>query len=1376
MQDHDQVLDLLLLWEEFRQQGIVLTAEELCRDFPQCLTAVQQRLAALAALNPMIEPTTLIEARATSAPADPPPASLGAPSRYREMRLHACGGLGEVYVAFDDEVKREVALKRMQARWVGDAEMRRRFEQEAEVTGRLEHPGVVPVYGLGIDADQRPYYAMRFIRGQTLQEAIEEYHHGQGSASERRLALRGLLARFVAVCQAVGYAHSRGIVHRDLKPANILLGPYGETVVVDWGLARAIGRTEADREVSIEETLQPGSRPGETRGIVGTPAYMSPEQAGGRRNQVGPASDVYGLGAVLYCLLTGEAPFQGRDLDEILERVQRGDLEPPARRRPGIAPGLDAICRKAMALRRDDRYPTAGELAADVERWLGDEPVRAHREGWAERTSRWFRHHRTVAWVGVALLLAGSVGLAGMAWVEAQGKQAAREEQERTLEALQTARDNLRLARQAVDECFLLARDHPLFENEQMQPVQRLLFERALPFYANFRDRIPDDPDLLEQMADQHYRVGFITHKIGRLTEAAAALQESITLRERLVAEQPGVRKHRQELAQAYRALGMVHSDLWDFPPAIKATRHALDLLDSLLAEQEDSSCRCDFALVWNNLGTALNRSRQYPDALAAYQQARRVVQPLLDRDSTEPRYRYVLGLIMNNLGVLYEDTRQPLEALAAQEYAVEIRRSLVRDRPDRTEDHYHLAMSLLNLALNYLAFDQVDDGMAALEEARTLGEYTVARSPQVTAYQYLLSRILIKLGNQVSEQGDFATALQHFLRARASQLHLLAAHPDTPRYRSELVDAAFQVAYLFGQTGRSAEAVRVYEHALEVQRPLLDQFPSNSWYRQTRSKLLFNLALFNTRAGQHRRALRDYQASRDLKQALVNEFPRWEEMLSGLADTWNQLGVVLVRLDRYHEGAMAFDMAIHFREPRARGGDPAHREQLADTWQSLGNTLRVTRQFDRALQAYNRAETLRAALLAEAPSRTDHRKDLGQTRHNRGLCLVALKRPDEAITAYREAIDTRRPLVEAEPRSAAHRTDLGWSHFNAGEQYLQLERVADARRDMARAVEYRRAAVALSAIPDSTKRDQLALACFTLGSLLRMERRPEVAMRTLDEARQHYQELTRLEPELTRHRDNLASTFFNLAAIANYDLQRYDDAVRFCEAALPLRRQLVAELPTEINFQANLAELENEYGVALYYAGRRLDSLQPFSRAITLAERTGPSASTTLLQALKNRASLLAELGDRHRALVDHERLLPLLPDSDRLNYQIAQAGLEAHLGRYRAEAATLPELTTRPGLTGQNLYNLACLAAICADKTARDDSRPLAERERAADRLAALAVSLLARAHQSGDLRSAIDRQRLQRDPDLDSLRTRDDFQALSRKILADPPAPSS
>ncbi|MBC7855310.1 MAG: serine/threonine protein kinase, partial [Pirellulaceae bacterium] len=355
--------------------------------------------------------------------------------RFRILRPHAEGGLGKVSVAHDSELNREVAFKEIKPQYADDHDGRARFMLEAEITGGLEHPGIVPVYGLGQYADGRPFYAMRFIRGDSLNDALVRFHKegtaGEGTfvSGERSVEFRKLLRRFIDVCNALEYAHCRGVLHRDLKPGNVMLGKYGETLVVDWGLARAQGKTEhlsQQGEVTLRPSVGSAVEPTQLGRAIGTPAFMSPEQAAGKLDQLGPATDVYSLGATLYMILAGQAPITEGDIGAVLRKVQAGDIPPARSVNRQVPAALDSICRKAMALRPEDRYPTALALAEEIEHWLADEPVQAHSEGLVALAARWTRKNRSWAVSGVAaLVLVTSVSTAATAIVHRQKEEIA---------------------------------------------------------------------------------------------------------------------------------------------------------------------------------------------------------------------------------------------------------------------------------------------------------------------------------------------------------------------------------------------------------------------------------------------------------------------------------------------------------------------------------------------------------------------------------------------------------------------------------------------------------------------------------------------------------------------------------------------------------------------------------------------------------------------------------------------------------------------------------------------------------------------------------------------------------------------------------------
>lgn len=446
MTDTARVEQLISQWEELLGQGQYVPAEELCLDCPELIDEVQKRIEALSpridqqgqetAVSDVGGMATVIESERAELP---DAGALVIEQQYRKLRFHARGGLGEIYIADDGELQRDVVLKFIRPKHRDRRDCREQFQLEAEVTARLDHPGVVPVYGFGRTPDGRLCYAMRFIQGESLEARIAQIHSSdQGSghdsrggslfSSARSVEFRSLLNRFATVCQTIAYAHNRGILHRDIKPENIMLGKYGDTLVVDWGLAMPIDRDESAR-ASGEQTLMPTSGSGTSSGgssggPVGTPAYMAPEQAAGVPN-LGPEADIFSLGATLYKLLVGQAPYVGDSARDTLNKARYASFPPPREVKREVPIGLNAICLKAMFLDPQYRYHSASELADDLERWLADEPIVAREESSLERCGRWIRRHRewTMAIVLTLAVISSVVSFAAISQSRLAGRE-----------------------------------------------------------------------------------------------------------------------------------------------------------------------------------------------------------------------------------------------------------------------------------------------------------------------------------------------------------------------------------------------------------------------------------------------------------------------------------------------------------------------------------------------------------------------------------------------------------------------------------------------------------------------------------------------------------------------------------------------------------------------------------------------------------------------------------------------------------------------------------------------------------------------------------------------------------------------------------------
>lgn len=348
----------------------------------------------------------------------------GSDVRYQLVRKLGQGGLGRVWLARDLNLNRYVALKEISHPSRATDAVVERFKHEASITGRLEHPGIVPIYHLGQDDKGRAFYTMRFLGKKTLQDSIVEYHERREEGDHDPMLLRHLLVAFVNICHALGHAHSRKVIHRDLKPENIVIDSFGQVIVIDWGLAKVLDETSVESLAGVDG-INEGSQTSEGQ-VLGTPLFMAPEQAAGRLDEVDTRTDIYGLGAILFAIITGYAPHEqtqkaavdsGIGARGMISVIASGKLPEAREVNPSADPALEAICSKAMSRKRYARYQEATELGEEIQRWMAGESVTAYKETPLQQAKRWVARHQglTQALVGMLMIVLVALTTLGMA-------------------------------------------------------------------------------------------------------------------------------------------------------------------------------------------------------------------------------------------------------------------------------------------------------------------------------------------------------------------------------------------------------------------------------------------------------------------------------------------------------------------------------------------------------------------------------------------------------------------------------------------------------------------------------------------------------------------------------------------------------------------------------------------------------------------------------------------------------------------------------------------------------------------------------------------------------------------------------------------------
>ena len=884
--------------------------------------------------------------------------------------------------------------------YVADSVAAERFLTEARITAQLQHPGIPAVHQIGTLADGRPYMAMKLIKGSTLEDILKD--RPDPAADHGRL-----LAIFEAVCQAVGYAHAHEVIHRDLKTGNVMVGAFGEVQVMDWGLAKVLGDpTPATAEaLTMAETragltrfsATPSSGSHTQHGsMVGTPAFIPPEQAAGEIDKVSQRSDVFGLGALLAVILTGKPPYVGESPESIRVAAVRGKLDDCFARldASGAEPELVDLCKHCLAFEPADRPADGGAVAATVaglraaadERAQRAELERVRVEGEQAtalaRSAEHRKRRRLKIGAAASLAVAVIVGLLGVLVVQRQAHDQLEAKNKEVESRFETARKAIANIHSGVLEAFLV-------KNPQFRDLRTKLLEEAAGFYYDLEKLLEgkNDPKSRKLLADGYRELGDLTQKIGDHNEALTVQLKGLRVRREL-AEAPGADvETRLEVVRSLGAVGLLRDSTNDTAGAMSDWKKMRELATALEKEAPTDAVRMQLAHGHYGVGTVLRETGKPDEALEEFHEALDIMQKLADANRAGSDYQSDLATYHNYIGEVLFQKGVSDGALREFKKALAIQQKLAGANPAVTEFRSEMALSHRNIALVLDKTGEPEKALDELKKTLDIRQKLVNDYPGVTEFQRRLANCHNRIGLVLRETGNPDGALEAYRKALEIMQKLPEVNRAVTTAQIELATSHNNVGGVLAEMRNPAEALKEFRLALEISQKLANGSDAVTDFQNLRAISYAGIGACLLKMGSLVEAAEATGMALGIMQKLVDENPDNTPFQLLLVIYQNCLGRVLDRQKRVTEAFTALDKGLLLGQNlvNSEPENPSYNDALGDSYAYRGGARVRAGPADGGSKA---AADLRRAL--ELWAKLPHRNGDTQFKQSRALALLA--------------------------------------------------------------------------------------------------------------------------------------------------------------------------------------------------------------------------------------------------------------------------------------------------------------------------------------------------------------------------------------------------